>query len=513
MRRCQQCRCSLENEFLSAPVLGESYVLLPTASASQSMLLLQKQPTNSMAPLEMGESGVFGEDLYASARYNLSLQQQYQYEQQRQQVQRRQKLQHRQRLQQQRMKDSFTASDRYFKTRADLASRDEEETEMEDSMVAVPTYADLSHQVRLLTTQQAHCAGMPITTPVCKECMDSMITMIDGQAERARYEKRCVTGFLHNTTSTSVNDDVIELVNDKIRFYENESAELQQNLKLMESERKLLAQQLEAMGEVEKALIYEEAGLWDQFNQLQLQESIFQEIRDAGMAQIDAMERKVTSAKHLNILSDMFVIGHDGAFGTINRFRMGQSASLTLEWNEINAAFGECALLLQTLANLVGLEFTDYKIIPLGSFSKIIRTSSLRMEYCLHGSDQQNFAESHFNLGLGAWITCLSQLMTFVRARDPSIRLPYKVVEHSIGGHSIIFLKNKHKDWTKALKYALTNLKWLLTWVSARGFNISTSFAVATTAQSKAALAFAANPPVMRTNDSKQSIVIMEHFT
>ncbi|ETM99877.1 hypothetical protein, variant 14 [Phytophthora nicotianae INRA-310] len=367
--------------------------------------------------------------------------------------------------------------------------------------------------VLIIRLSDAYSAGLPVTTPVCKECMDGMVTMIDGQAERARYEKRCFTGFLHNTTSSTAHSEDIEHIDDKIRFYENELNALEESLKLMESEREAIAQQQEAMNEEEKALIYEEAGLWDQFNGLQLQESVFQEIRDAGTAQIDTMERKVASAKYLNILTDMFIIGYDGAFGTINQFRMGQSASLALEWNEINAAFGECALLLQTLANMVGLEFSDFKIVPLGSFSKIIRTSNLRMEYCLHGSDQQNFAESHFNLGLGAWITCLGQLMAFVRARDPSIRLPYKVAKHSIGGYSILFLKNKHKEWTKALTYALTNLKWLLTWVSARGYSITTSSLVTTTTPSKAAIAFAANPPVMRNSSSKQSVVIMEHFS
>ncbi|KUF88608.1 Beclin-1 protein [Phytophthora nicotianae] len=519
MRRCQQCRRSLESELLSAPVLGESYVLLPTASASQSMLLLQKLPATATTPPEMGESGAFGEDLYASARYNLSLQQQHQQEQRRQQAQRRQKLQQRQRRQQQRMKDSFTATGRYFEAHVGHASHEEENPEMEDSMVAVPTYADLSHHVQLLTSQQAHwyeavSAGLPVTTPVCKECMDGMVTMIDGSTAHSEDIEH-IDDKIRFVRATNECLSLFSVLNYVIMFmkYENELNALEESLKLMESEREAIAQQQEAMNEEEKALIYEEAGLWDQFNGLQLQESVFQEIRDAGTAQIDTMERKVASAKYLNILTDMFIIGYDGAFGTINQFRMGQSASLALEWNEINAAFGECALLLQTLANMVGLEFSDFKIVPLGSFSKIIRTSNLRMEYCLHGSDQQNFAESHFNLGLGAWITCLGQLMAFVRARDPSIRLPYKVAKHSIGGYSILFLKNKHKEWTKALKYALTNLKWLLTWVSARGYSITTSSLVTTTTPSKAAIAFAANPPVMRNSSSKQSVVIMEHFS
>ncbi|KAH7488174.1 hypothetical protein PRIC1_007706 [Phytophthora ramorum] len=513
MRRCEQCRRSLESELLSAPVLGESYVLLPTASASQSMLLLQKLPTSTTTPPEMGESGAFGEDLYASARYNLSLQQQHQQEQRRQQAQRRRKLQQRQRRQQQIMKDSYmeATAGKYFEAHVGRVSQEEEHPELENSMVAVPTYADLSHHVQLLTSQQAHCAGLPVTTPVCKECMDGMVTMIDGQAERARYEKRCFAGFLHNTTSSSVHSEDIEHIEDKIRFYENELNALEENLKLMESERKVIAQQQDSMNEEEKVLIYEEAELWEQVNGLQLQEAVFQGIRDAGTAQIDAMERKVASAKHLNILTDMFVIGHDGAFGTINQFRMGQSSSFAVEWNEINAAFGECALLLQTLASIVGLEFSDFKIVPLGSFSKMIRTSNLRMEYCLHGSDQQNFAESHFNLGLGAWITCLGQLMAFVRARDPSIRLPYKIAKHSIGGYSVLFLKNKHKEWTKALKYALTNLKWVLTWVSARGYTSTAPSVVASVVvPRKAPLSFASSAPI---SDSKQTVVIMEHFS
>jgi beclin 1 len=92
------------------------------------------------------------------------------------------------------------------------------------------------------------------------------------------------------------------------------------------------------------------------------------------------------------------------------------------------------------------------------------------MEYRLHGSDHDNFAESHLNLGLGAWVICLGQLVSYVEARDRSMRLPYKVSKHSVGGYSVLYLRNKHNEWTKALKYALTNLKWLLTWVSARGY-------------------------------------------
>ncbi|CAI5737566.1 unnamed protein product [Hyaloperonospora brassicae] len=529
MHQCLQCRRSLESELLSAPVLGESYVLLPTASASQSMLLLQKLPASAGRPPEMDESGVFGDDLYASARYNLSLQQQHEEEQRKQQAQRRQKLQQRQRRREQKLRDGYTfdaaatacgdgGTGHYCAPQVGRTRHDRERSDlaMDDSLVAVPTYADLSHHVRLLTMQQAHCAGLPVTTPLCKECVDGMVTIIDGRAERARYEKRCFVGFLHKTTSSSVHNEDIERIDDKIRFYESELNALEENLKLMEEEREDLAKQAEVIDKEEEALVREEVDMWHHLNELQLQEAVYREMRDTGTAQVDAMERNVAQAKHLNILTDMFVIGNDGTFGTINHFRMGHSASFSVEWNEINAAFGECALLMQTLASIVGLEFSDFKIVPLGSYSKMIRTSNFRMEYCLHGSDQQNFAESHFNLGLGAWLTCLGQLMAFVRLRDPSIRFPYKVTKRSIGNYSILFLKNKHKEWTKALKYALTNLKWLLMWVSARGYSIATSDVAALTtaaATSTSTPVSDAGSAVVRSSSAKQSVIVTEHFS
>ncbi|RLN89182.1 hypothetical protein BBJ28_00012677 [Nothophytophthora sp. Chile5] len=296
----------------------------------------------------------------------------------------------------------------------------------------------------------------------------------------------------------------------------------------MEDEREAIAQQQDALAEEEKALILEEAALWEEVNRLHWQDAAFQEVRDAGTAQIDAMERKEVASKSLNILTDMFVIGYNGTFGTINQFRMGQSASLSIEWNEINAAFGESALLLQTLADIVGLEFAEYVtqtssilVVPLGSFSKMIRTSNLRMEYNLyarslaHGSEQQNFAESHFNLGLGAWITCLGQLMAFMRAREPSIRLPYKVAKHSIGGYSVLYLKNKHKEWTKALKYALTNLKWLLLRVSDRRFALPTASSSSDSASIRKGVLVASTASKSSSSTPSKpipSVVIAEHF-
>lgn len=52
-----------------------------------------------------------------------------------------------------------------------------------------------------------------------------------------------------------------------------------------------------------------------------------------------------------------FFYRHSGQFGTINNFRLGRLPSVPVEWNEINAAWGQTVLLLHALANKMGLKF------------------------------------------------------------------------------------------------------------------------------------------------------------
>jgi len=123
-------------------VLGESYVLLPTASASRSMLLMQKlAPPSGFAGLPGSEDGgpVFnelGEDLYASARYNLSLRQQQQ--------------------QQQHRRRGSPVNNRRDGLRGVLGGSGNGRSELVDSAFDVPTLADLNRQVQLLTAHHAH---------------------------------------------------------------------------------------------------------------------------------------------------------------------------------------------------------------------------------------------------------------------------------------------------------------------------------------------------------------------
>ncbi len=53
-----------------------------------------------------------------------------------------------------------------------------------------------------------------------------------------------------------------------------------------------------------------------------------------------------------NIYNDMFYIWHEGSFGTISGFRLGRLGTTPVEWEEINAAWGQAVLLLHTMAQV-----------------------------------------------------------------------------------------------------------------------------------------------------------------
>ena len=62
--------------------------------------------------------------------------------------------------------------------------------------------------------------------------------------------------------------------------------------------------------------------------------------------------RRLSQIKCAGVFNDAFFIWHEGPFGTINGFRLGRlpQVSRAVEWSEINAAWGQAAFLLSTVA-------------------------------------------------------------------------------------------------------------------------------------------------------------------
>lgn len=82
-------------------------------------------------------------------------------------------------------------------------------------------------------------------------------------------------------------------------------------------------------------------------------------------------QTQLEKLKKTNVFNATFHIWHSGHFGTINNFRLGRLPSAPVDWSEINAAWGQTALLLTALARKMNLTFQRFRLVPYGNHSYI----------------------------------------------------------------------------------------------------------------------------------------------
>lgn len=230
-------------------------------------------------------------------------------------------------------------------------------------------------------------------------------------------------------------------------------------------------------------------------------------------------ESKLQSAASMNALNDCFHIWHGGAFGTINGLRLGNFAGVAhtanlpdgihastrniptqpsffsfsffgehennkvdslsasrVPWSEINAALGFVALLLATVEGNPnsGVNFSSFDIVPMGSFSKIVTKVDNGIApavYNLFSEDSfQIFGKRNFNAALNGLLKCVLEVGQAVAKRDGAMALPHSVQsvgrgEYAVGGLSISHGSDGER-WTRALKYLLTDMKWIIAFMA-----------------------------------------------
>ena len=75
------------------------------------------------------------------------------------------------------------------------------------------------------------------------------------------------------------------------------------------------------------------------------------------------------------------------------------------------------------------------------------------------------FPRRNLNAALVEFLQCVEEFGTYVERQDPTLRLPHRIQDGGkVGGLSISLVQGEEEAWTRALKYLLTDLKWLLAW-------------------------------------------------
>ncbi|XP_023612659.1 beclin-1 isoform X3 [Myotis lucifugus] len=247
--------------------------------------------------------------------------------------------------------------------------------------------------------------------PLCEECTDTLLDQLDTQLNVTENEcqnyKRCLEIL------EQMNEDDSEQLQMELKELALEEERLIQELEDVEKNRKLVAEDLEKVQAEAERLDQEEAQYQREYSEFKRQQLELDDELKSVENQMRYAQMQLDKLKKTNVFNATFHIWHSGQFGTINNFRLGRLPSVPVEWNEINAAWGQTVLLLHALANKMGLKFQRMDV----EKGKIEDTGG------------------------------------------------------SGGSYSIKTQFNSEEQWTKALKFMLTNLKWGLAWVSSQFYN------------------------------------------
>uniref|UniRef100_A0A1D1ZT54 Beclin-1-like protein n=1 Tax=Auxenochlorella protothecoides TaxID=3075 RepID=A0A1D1ZT54_AUXPR len=203
-----------------------------------------------------------------------------------------------------------------------------------------------------------------------------------------------------------------------------------------------------------------ETAYWHEFNAHQGALAAHVAERDAVAARLQAGSAALGTLRRANVLNDAFRIWFSGPFGTIGGLRLGRTPACPVPWEEVNAAWGAAVALLSILARLAGAQLSAARLLPMGSYPRV---ADARGTHELYGPVSKLLCPSYDKAQVG-FLACLKEYAEWLAARgaSPGFSLPWAIEGDRVGSQSIRYMLAKDKNWTKALKYMLVDLKFCL---------------------------------------------------
>ncbi|KAK5056212.1 hypothetical protein LTR84_012765 [Exophiala bonariae] len=367
-----------------------------------------------------------------------------------------------------------------------------------------------------------------IDHPICNECTSILIAGMKSRLSGATREREAYSSFLRTAQQNASNSHtsglqspagsqrILNSLYEQLERTEDEIESLKADINTLEDDTH--------QADVQEQFFWTSRnGVDDQLNQVSVNLSSASQSLTHDQHQLERLQRT-------NVYNDTFCIGHDGSFGTINGLRLGRLPNQSVEWAEINAAWGQTLLLITTVAERLKYNFHGYRLKPQGSTSRIEKLEypqqSPEVTRVVNSRDRSSQSGApnpepkvtpldlfssgemaigrvlnhrRFDNGMVAFLDCLSQLGGYVErssttdiATKPSLNktlamrstpskpvLPYKIQNDKIGGNKIGEDKNGEyysiklgmgfgdaESFTRACKYVLTCCKFLLAYVS-----------------------------------------------
>lgn len=353
-----------------------------------------------------------------------------------------------------------------------------------------------------------------IDHPICTECTEIILNSLKSRLDASTKERDAYISFLKTLKNSAPSTSEVSKAQAALKASKTAEAKAFSELQTLEQEKAALEEEVTSLEAESLALDEEEQSFWRSRNAFSLELSSFRNQRDALKAAYEHDAQQLEQLTRTNVFNDALYITSDGTFATINGLRLGRlPPKHSVDWAEINAAWGYAALLLATVADKLGFSFQRHRIKPMGSKSQIEREeqqspqqSTVRSVQSRVLQDPKPKVESldlfslgdmplakavfhrRINAGMEAFLECLRQLGEFVeegskdtqvsrppRSDNPrevpgaplGMKLPYRIKKDKIGSDekgyvSIRINASSDAEWTDACKYTLTCCKYLL---------------------------------------------------
>lgn len=316
-----------------------------------------------------------------------------------------------------------------------------------------------------------------IDMPLCSDCADTVRKTLKTMYDDACSERDAYISFLNRIKDEPLpGSREIQDLQTQIRQLEKENERALKQLKAAEADKakaeKELVEAIKQSDEQEEGnrrVFLERNNFEREFSELETEKHRLD-------AMLDYQTMQLYRLQHTNVYNDVFCVGHDGKFGTINGLRLGRLREKRVEWSEINAAWGQTLLLLATIIHRLDISIPEYRLKPLGSMSRIEKlnidpeTNQPTGEYTsleLFSAGEYGLSrmlkKTRLDSAMVAFLDVLHRVGKFVESQDPNLKLPYTIDGDKIGGCSIRLSANASDEtWTAACKYVLVYAKWLL---------------------------------------------------
>lgn len=216
-----------------------------------------------------------------------------------------------------------------------------------------------------------------IDHPLCDECTDALVELLEEELKLAERDYSDYCTYLKKLQSES-NEPSLSELEKELEDLKGEEHRLLDELEALKQEEEETLKLIEKNDVEAQRLAKEEDRYWKEYTRHRRD---FMQTDDESRSlenQLTYSKNQLDKLKKTNAFNATFHIWYQGHFGTINNFRLGRLPSAPVDWSEINAAWGQTALLLSAMTRKINLTFDKYKLVPYGNHS-YIEVSSVKI--------------------------------------------------------------------------------------------------------------------------------------